>query len=97
MGDRSLKACIVEQLEVLRVAAMVSDTAGPTLQGWYDDGADLSSLVHHRYRAELNRNVTYAWGYLEGVADALDLTVMSMLEEHGLSFDADVARKRKAR
>lgn len=89
MGDRSMEACLIEQLEVLRRAQQISDDVGPTLQGWYDDGADVKVLLGaNTYDVAKAYDVTYAWGYLEGVADAHDLTVMEMLDEHGLTFDA---------
>ena len=39
----------------------------------------------------------HSWGYLEGAADALDVTMLEMLEMHGLSLDAPAKRARKAR
>ncbi len=96
MGERSLTACIEEQLEILRPAAHGK------LADWYDEGADPRALdvTKHVNGTEV---VHQAWGYLMGVADALDVTVLTLLDDHGLSFDrargfkVDAAKRQRIR
>lgn len=86
MGERSMRACLDEQLHVLREAARLHSTCRFSLQQWYDDGADLKGLHEETVTA-----ITYAWGYLEGAADMADLTVSELLDEYGVTFDVPLS------
>lgn len=70
---RTMRDCLAERLAILA-------TAIPDLQTWYDDGADLDTLDVPPVA------VREAYAYLEGAADMADLTVMMLLDEHGLSL-----------
>jgi hypothetical protein len=83
MGDRSMKECLVEQLLTLN-ASLPKDgkRGGSRAMRWYDDGADVSQLQC----VGANVNGLLAWGYLEGAADALDVTVQELLDLHRLDW-----------
>lgn len=89
MGERSMKECVEEQLIVLQGAARAASVSicGFTLQDWYDDGAILKYLSC--WDDSEDDDVTYAWGYLSGAADAADMTVRDYIESFGLSFNED--------
>lgn len=90
MGDRSMRACLTEQVDAIRDALPL----GRSFLDWYDDGADASAFL----TAGANVHALGAWGYLQGAADALDLTVMEMLDEHSVQMTtpraARLARKK---
>lgn len=71
--------------EALRSGSM---PRGWSLASWLEDGADLAELCSGwcatATRLRVTRDVHRAWGYLEGVADAADLTVGEMLGSHGI-------------
>ena len=98
MGDRSMETCLAEQLDVLRETVRLNGQCGSSLQDWYDDGANVAQLLSWPSQGpDGPRAVIYAWGYLEGAADALGLTVMEMLDAHGLSFDDAPTKRQKIR
>lgn len=96
MGERTMKACLEEQLDVLREVARTHPSCGFSLEAWYDDGAVLEQLYSLDDHCDLKGatfplaeccKFAYAWGYIEGAADMADLTVRELLDEHGLTFD----------
>ena len=86
MGDRAMDACLQEMLDYAR-----DSMTGRDLQTWYDEGCQ---GIDPEEMTQLER-FTWAWGYLQGVADALDMTVMEMLDAHGLSMEDKPATKRQ--
>lgn len=88
MGERSMKECVEEQLDWLREAIRLSSACGATVQGWYDEGANVEVLAECS-DPNVYESAVYAWGYLNGCADDCDVTVMEYLDAIGLSFDDD--------
>lgn len=85
MGEMSMQECIEQQLTILDAAAQKSSAV--TLQGWYDDGADIKTLTATAHIATEIANIAYAWGYITALADEADQTPMEYLEAQGLSLD----------
>jgi len=94
MGERSLEVCVEEQLNWLREAIRLSAACGATVQGWYDDGANVEVLAECGDE-NVYESAVYAWGYLNGCADHCDMTVLEYIDYLGLSFD-DEDEKPKA-
>jgi len=91
MGERIFADCLSEQLTFARDHLRSADM---TLQDFYDSGQDFEAIADKL--DDLQReSFAHAWGYLEGAADAVDMTVAEMLEAHGLSFDATKPTKRQ--
>jgi hypothetical protein len=91
MGERSLTECLEEQLRFARDHLRAAEM---TVQDFYDSGQDFEAIADKL--DDLQReSLAHAWGYLEGAADALDLTVLELVEAHGLSFDAPAHHKRQ--
>lgn len=85
MGDRSLQACVQEQLDALHEALRLQGVScGETLDTWYDAGAPM--LVFVGLDDEVFEAAMYAWGYLNGAADHCDVTVREYVDNLGLSF-----------
>lgn len=83
MGDRSMTTCIGEMIQILRDAF-----PGESLQIWYDDGFSFEELSWDSITAQ--EAFAHAWGYLQGVADAADVTVLEMLGSFGYTLDVDL-------
>lgn len=84
-----MRACLSEQVRHI-LGALPS---GMSFDDWYDDAMPFDAFT---FLNDVQREaVTYARGYLQGAADAVDLTVLTLLQEEGvpLTFTA----KRKAR
>lgn len=91
MGERSLSTCLSEQLDFARDHLRGADM---TPQDFYDSGQDFEAIAD-KLDDVSRESLAHAWGYLEGAADALDLTVLELLETHGLSLDAPAPTKRQ--
>ena len=87
MGERSMLACLVEHLDVLRSSL----PPGTSAQDWYDAGCPDDVFSSHG----ANVGGLYAAGYLQGAADAADVTIGDMLDSYELSFDAPQPTKRQ--
>lgn len=84
MGEQPLSACVIEQLTLI-VSSISYKT---TFEDWYWDGCSIAEVIGADAEKLHCEQVALAWGYLRGVADALDLTVYEMLS----SFDDDNIR-----
>lgn len=91
MSDESptLAALVREQLQHLVDAV----SARMTFDDWYSDGAEFSALIGEPGDADpvQAEACSFAWGYLRGVAEARDQTVMEMLDD--LAADEGATRK----
>jgi hypothetical protein len=90
MGERTMKDCVEEHLITMRAVVLLAP--GLTLQGWYDNGANLGELTGYDWDTASTRpedSVLFAWGYLRGAADQADMTVMEYVESFGLSLNDD--------
>lgn len=73
-----MRACLTEQVDAIRESL----PPGRSFLDWYDDGADAEAFM----TAGANVHALGAWGYLQGAADALDLTVLELLDEHSVNL-----------
>lgn len=76
-GDAGLRALLIEQVAVI-VDALPD---GMTFDQWYsDEMAQLDVLTEHKFSG-------YALGYLRGAHEACNVTLMELLDEHGIDPD----------
>lgn len=92
MGDRSMKSCLEYHLEFIREHLV--HAAGTTPQAFYDGGQDWEALDLDD--VVIVESLAHSWGYLEGAADMADLTIVELLDQHGLQLDEPKAKKRKS-
>ncbi len=101
MGEQSMRQCVIDRLETIR-EALPSHIA---LDEWLADHDFEMLHEHHGGNPIVLESIAHAFGYLEGVADATDMTVREMLDAADIkvhSFDASARvigkpRKRSAR
>lgn len=91
MGETSMTECLTTRLRFVRDHLAAADT---TVQAFYDDGADFESVADKLDPLALE-SLANAWGYLQGAADMADLTVLELLETHGLTLDAPKAVRKR--
>jgi hypothetical protein len=90
MGDQSMRLCVQQQLEIIRDTLPSHVALDAWVEGAASNDIDLDvplATAPARLRA---------WGYIEGAADAVDLTVREMLDWLDIklhSFDAPRAQK----
>lgn len=95
-ADRSMRDCLVEQVD--HIVNALPD--GVTFALWYDDGMPFEIFA---FGDNVQREaVSFARGYLEGAADALDVTLMTLLDEHSILTNQPkpkrpTTRRRKSR
>ena len=82
-GEQTMRDCLCERLsEVLEALPK-----GITFEDWYSDGADLDDLAYGHVVegvTVVRWDVAKAWGYLQGAADAFDVTVLENLQNHSI-------------
>ncbi len=88
MSD-GLTDLLASQLDTLALAMPPSLSVAQ----WYDDGADVAVFT----TPGANTSGLYAWGYIVGAADALDVTVLTLLDQEGLSFPSESTEIRESR
>jgi hypothetical protein len=84
MGERNIAACLAERLDTVRELLACADLTPSAFYEWPD-----FDVIGDKLDVDQRESLANAWGYLTGAADMVDLTVMELLGEHGLSLDED--------
>ncbi len=76
MGERSLRTCAEEAVDAIRK----NMPSGSDLSEWF--------TMHPNFDAG-NRQINYYVGYLEGIADAFDMTTCEVLDHLGIDYSTE--------
>jgi hypothetical protein len=81
MGEMDLRSCLVEAVKNIRSNAEQDDII--------EEEGDLTDLVSTYPRFKGGDELTYFLGYLQGMADGFDVTVLELLDEHNVPLVGD--------